>query len=173
MLPIRKEWVQHKTTGSLTTYIWCASGFAIRNDSRLSPHTFNTFSKFFLCQSTICTNNSELWDVSGHNSEMRLLHFVTGFWCSLPMCLHEALLSHVPQHLQVHSELGKWRSTFTEKRHPAFLWDASDASAALLLGISLVLISSKSTRAGSSALYWNEVWPLTSFTFKCPEVLQQ
>lgn len=90
-----------------------------------SPYIQHIF-YVFLCQSTICINSSELWDLSGHNSEIHLLDFVTGFWCSLPMHLHEASLWHLPQHFQVHSELGRRRSAFTEKCHPAFLWDASD-----------------------------------------------
>lgn len=62
-------------------------------------------------------------------------------------------MRYLPQHLQVYSELGRHRSTFTEKGHFAFLWDAW-TGAVLLLGISLVLRASMSTHADSSALYW-------------------
>lgn len=47
VLHICNEQLHHETTRSLTTYVWCASGFAMKNDSRLTLHRFNTFSMFF------------------------------------------------------------------------------------------------------------------------------
>lgn len=78
-------------------------------------------------------------------------------------------MRHLPQHLQVCSELGRHRSTSTEKGHSAFLWDASDPGAALLLGISLILRASTSTHAGSSALCWMGRPALPSGAQRCSD----
>lgn len=132
-----------------------------------SPYVQHIF-YVFLCQSTICINNSELWDVSGHNSEMRLSHFVTGFWCSLPTHVHEAPLRHLPQHLQVYSEPGRCRSAFTGKGLPAFLRDASEQGLPSCWGSPWCQSFQVYTCRFFCPLL-GEVRPPTSFTFRCLE----
>lgn len=137
-------------------HLWICHRKCQQSSSPYFQHGFYVFPY----KSTISRNNSELWVISGHNTEVRLLHFVTVFWLALPM--HETLLWHSPQYLQIHSEVERHRPNFTGKGHPMFLWRCLRGRGCPLAGDLLGVESFQVYSCRFFCPLLEEEWPLTS-----------